>query len=304
MYRVSKDHLVYAMSPANSPVQKVEDGARIVFETCDCFEDQIISVDTPFNELDWNRINPATGPVYVEGAEPGDILAVSIERIAIADHGVMVTGPDLGVIGDDLQENVIRMIPVRDGKALFSEKLELPLTPMIGVIGTAPAEESVSCGTPGTHGGNMDCKMIKEGTVLYLPVNVPGALLAMGDLHAAMGDGEVAVCGVEIAGEVTVSVSVIKGKLWRLPMAKTADSLYVIASKRKLDDAATCATRNMVHFLEMECGMNKHDAIALLSIAGNLQICQVVDPLKTARFQLSLEVLEKLGYDAELASCF
>lgn len=296
MHRVSKNDLIYSMSANNSPVLQVRDGDAIMFETCDCFEDQITSVDTPFNELDWNRINPATGPVYIEGAEPGDILAVTIDRIQIGDRGVMVTGPGLGVIGDDLQENFIRMLPVREGKAIFSDQLEIPLNPMIGVIGTAPAGEPVSCGTPDKHGGNMDCKLIKEGTTLYLPVNVPGALLALGDLHAAMGDGEVSVCGVEIAGEVSVTVSVIKEKSWKLPMAKTAQALYTIASEKLLDDAANTATRNMVDFLETECGMSKHDAIALLSIAGNLQICQVVDPLKTARFELPLELLEKIGF--------
>src|SRR6185437_1497878 len=98
------------------------------------------------------------------------------------------------------------------------------------------ADEPISCGTPDKHGGNMDSKVIREGTTLYLPVNVPGALLALGDLHAAMGDGEVAVCGLEIPGEVTVKVDVIKGKEWKLPMAKTADHLYTIASEKLLDD--------------------------------------------------------------------
>lgn len=297
MYRVEKSNMIYAMSAANRPVLEVEDGATVVFETCDCFENQITAVDTPFHELDWNRINPATGPVFVKDAVPGDILAVTIERIQIADHGVMVTGNGLGVIGDLLETNEIRILPIRDGEVVFSDNLSLPLNPMIGVIGTAPAEQRViSCGTPDKHGGNMDCKEIREGTTLYLPVHVPGALFALGDLHAAMGDGEVAVCGVEIAGEVSVTLRVIKGKQWKLPMAKTATHLYAIASEPLLDDAANEATRNMVHFLETEVGMTKHDAIKLLSIGGNLQICQVVDPLKTCRFELSLAILEKLGY--------
>ncbi|ARU62134.1 acetamidase [Tumebacillus avium] len=295
MYRVSKRDLIYAMSSENAPVLTVEDGAQVVFETCDCFENQITAADTPFAELDWNRINPATGPVYVEGAQPGDVLQVQIERIAIGDRGVMVSGPGLGVIGDLLEENVIRLIPIEDGQAVFSDRISLPLNPMIGVIGTAPAGDPVSCGTPDQHGGNMDCKVIREGTTLYLPVNVPGALFALGDLHAAMGDGEVGVCGVEIAGEVTVTLSLLKGKRWPLPMAKTDTHLYTIASEHLLDDAAATATRNMVQYLESECGMSKHEAIALLSIGGNLQICQVVDPLKTCRFELPLEILEKLA---------
>ncbi|UOF91202.1 acetamidase/formamidase family protein [Fodinisporobacter ferrooxydans] len=296
MYRVPSNQLVYAMSKDNQPVLRVPSGATVVFETCDCFENQIGNADTPFHSLDWNRINPATGPVFVEDAEPGDVLEVRIESIQIGDQGVMVTGPGLGVIGGDLAENQIRMIPIRDGKAQFSEQIAIPVNPMIGVIGTAPEKEAVSCGTPGKHGGNMDSKIIKQGTTLYLPVNVPGALLALGDLHAAMGDGEVAVCGVEIAGEVTVTVHVLKGKTWKLPMAKTEFALYAIASEKLLDDAATSATRNMVDFLVSEFRLTKHDAIALLSIGGNLQVSQVVDPLKTARFEMPLSVLQQLGF--------
>ncbi len=295
MYRVEKKNLIYAMSDQNKPVLSVPDGSTVVFETCDCFEDQITSSDTPFNELDWNRINPATGPVFVEGAEPGDILMIKIEKMQLADQGVMMTGPGLGVLGQELSENVIQMVPIREGKAILVDKIEVPLNPMIGVIGTAPENgESISCGTPNKHGGNMDSKVITEGSTLYLPVNVPGALLAMGDLHAAMGDGEVSVCGVEIAGEVTVTVEVIKGKQWKVPMVKTEHALYTIASEESLDDAATVATKNMVNFLESEAGITKHDAIFLLSIGGNLQISQVVDPLKTARFELPMAIVRQL----------
>ena len=295
MYQVPKK-LIYNMSATHKPVLSVPSGSTLVFETCDCFEDQITSEQTPFQALDWARINPATGPVFIEGAEPGDMLKVTIEKIEIRDHGVMVTGPDMGVLGDELTENTIRIIPIRQDKAFFTENVELPLNPMIGVIGTAPASEDISCGTPGNHGGNMDCKIIGEGATLYLPVNVPGALLALGDLHAAMGDGEVSVCGVEVSGEVTLSVMVIKGKHWQLPLVRNSTSLYMIASEKSLDEATIRASKNMVDFLVNECGLTNYDAINLLSIAGNLQICQIVDPLKTVRMELPLSVLAQLGY--------
>jgi len=295
MYRVPKK-LIYNMSATHKPVLSVPSGSTLLFETCDCFEDQITSEQTPFQALDWTRINPATGPVFIEGADPGDMLEVKIDKIVIRDHGVMVTGPDMGVLGDELTENSIRIIPIRQDKAFFTENVELPLNPMIGVIGTAPASEAISCGTPGNHGGNMDCKVIGEGATLYLPVNVPGGLLALGDLHAAMGDGEVSVCGVEVSGEVTLSVTVIKGKQWQLPFLKNSKAIYMIASEKSLDEATIRATKNMVHFLVNECALNNYDAITLLSIAGNIQICQIVDPLKTVRMELPLSVLEQLGY--------
>jgi len=302
MYRVKKQDVIYAMSPENQPVLKVEAGSIVTFETCDCFEDQIQSADTVFQELDWNRINPASGPIYIEGTEPGDILVVHIQKIKIKNQGVMVTGPELGVMGFDLQENVIKMIPIQDGKAVLSDKLQVPISPMIGVIGTAPAKETISCGTPGDHGGNMDCKQMREGTTLLLPVNVPGALFALGDLHAAMADGEVAVCGVEIAGEVTVKLDVIKGKQWPLPMAVNQDHLITIASEKELDKAADRAVINMVQFLHEELGVEKAEATFLLSAAGDLRICQVVDPLKTARMELPLAYATAVGFDLKVVS--
>ncbi|MGG4451702.1 acetamidase/formamidase family protein [Brevibacillus porteri] len=300
MYRVKKQDVIYAMSPENQPVLKVEAGSIVTFETCDCFEDQIQSADTVFQELDWNRVNPASGPIYIEGTEPGDILAVHIQKIEIKNQGVMVTGPELGVMGFDLQENVIKLIPIQDGQAVLSDKLRVPINPMIGVIGTAPAKEAISCGTPGDHGGNMDCKQMREGTTLLLPVNVPGALFALGDLHAAMADGEVAVCGVEIAGEVTVKLDVIKGKQWPLPMAVNQDHLITIASEKELDKAADRAVINMVQFLHEELGVEKAEATFLLSAAGDLRICQVVDPLKTARMELPLAYATAVGFDLKI----
>ncbi|MED1801495.1 acetamidase/formamidase family protein [Brevibacillus porteri] len=300
MYRVKKQDVIYAMSPENQPVLKVEAGSIVTVETCDCFEDQIQSADTVFQELDWNRINPASGPIYIEGTEPGDILVVNIQKIEIKNQGVMVTGPELGVMGFDLQENVIKMIPIQDGQAVLSDKLQVPINPMIGVIGTAPAKEAISCGTPGDHGGNMDCKQMREGTTLLLPVNVPGALFALGDLHAAMADGEVAVCGVEIAGEVTVKLDVIKGKQWPLPMAVNQEHLITIASEKELDKAADRAVINMVQFLHEELGVEKAEATFLLSAAGDLRICQVVDPLKTARMELPLAYATALGFDSKI----
>ncbi|KEK22790.1 acetamidase/formamidase family protein [Bacillus gaemokensis] len=296
MYRIEKKNIIYSMSPQNQPCLQVEPGSQVTFETYDCFENQIQSEDVVFQELEWNRINPATGPVYIKNAEPGDILAVTIEKIEIAAQGVLTTGPNLGVMGSELEENTVKIVSVRDQHVIFSNEIQIPVNPMIGVIGTAPKEESISCGTPHDHGGNMDCKQIKEGTTLLLPVNVPGALLALGDLHAAMGDGEIGVSGVEVAGEVTVKVDVIKGKRWPLPIAIHKERIMTIASEKLLDDAANRAVRNMVSFLCEELHFSKADATLLLSAAGDLRVCQVVDPLKTARMELAIEYVEKLDF--------
>lgn len=120
--------------------------------------------------------------------------------------------------------------------------------------------------------------------------------MALGDLHAAMGDGEIGVSGVEVAGEVTVTVQIIKEKKWPLPMAIQKGKMMTIASEKLLDDAASRAVHNMVTFLHEELAVSKADATLLLSAAGNLKVCQVVDPLKTARMELGMDYVEKLGF--------
>lgn len=292
-YKVTTKNVIYEMSSKNTPAIEVEDGAKIVFETYDCFENQIQSENVVFEKLDWERINPATGPVFVKGAMPGDTLVVEIEDIKISSQGVMITGPNLGVIGDRLKKNSIKILPIINDEVVFSEKIKLPVKPMVGVIGTAPNTDSISCGIPGFHGGNMDSKVIGVGSVVYLPVEVAGGLLALGDVHAVMGDGEVSVCGAEVPAEVTIRVSIIKGRPFKLPVVKTAEAIYTIASAKTLDLAAEIATKNMIDILVSK-NVPNNEAIALLSVSGNLQICQVVDPLRTARFELPLWIYNTL----------
>ncbi|WP_434636810.1 acetamidase/formamidase family protein [Klebsiella sp. I138] len=294
--RITKDRVVYAMSQHNTPVASVASGSEVLFETCDCFSDQITSADAAFNELDWQRINPASGPVYIEGAEPGDVLKVCIKRITLtAQQAVMVTAPQLGVIGDELHSPTVTIVPIEHDHAVLPGNVRVPLNPMVGVIGVAPAGEAISCGTPDSHGGNMDCKMITAGSTLWLPVNVPGALFGLGDLHAAMGDGEVSVCGLEIPGEVLVELSVVKNRALPLPMLENNETIFTLASALTLDDAAALAARNMAHFIADNTDLSLAEAINILSIAGDLQICQVVDPLKTCRYALPKTVAEQLS---------
>ena len=292
---IKRETAVYAMSPENAPVARVQSGETLIFETADCFGGQIKKPTDRMGALDWSRINPATGPVFVEGAETGDTLKVEILRIALDCQAAMVEAPGEGVTGLAAQEETTKILPIEDGKLAFSERLSLPVRPMIGVIGTAPESGAVATGTPAAHGGNMDCKRIGEGATLYLPVNVEGALLAMGDLHAVMGDGEVCVCGAEIAGEVTVRVSVVKGQPLPLPFLADDRRAMAIYSAEGLGAAAEGATLRMREFLIGYAGMAAHEAGMLLSLAGDLRICQAVDPNKTCRMEIAADILRSLG---------
>jgi amidase len=250
--------------------------------------------DTP-EGVDWDTINPATGPVYVADAEPGDVLAVAVLELEISGPGVMAVSDGFGVLRERISGTSFCTVPIVDGEAHLPGGARVPLRPMIGVIGVAPAGEPVPCGSPGPHGGNMDTRLIGRGATVYLPVAATGALLACGDLHAAMGDGEVCGTGVEVAGRVTLRLDVRRDLKLVNPAVETAEVVATIASAVTLDEAADLATRDMADLLMDRAGLSVGDATMLMSVAGELQVSQVVDPLKTARFALPKSVLAGLG---------
>jgi len=288
---VTKDHSILRMSKTAAPVARIASGDAVRLETADCFSDQITG-PADVRGLDWDSVNPATGPVYVEGAEPGDVLAVRIERLETSDRGIMCTGGGWGVVGDRIDELTWRFLHVGGGGASWEGGPSVPLKPMIGVIGVAPAGADVPCGTPGRHGGNMDTRLIGEGATLYLPVQVPGALLAAGDLHAAMGDGEVAVTGVEVAGAVTLRVSLRRDLTLTDPVVETDELVATIASAPTLDEAASAATHAMAGLLHDRLGLDMAEAVMLMSAGGHVRVSQMVDPLRTVRFEMPKALYE------------
>jgi len=202
----------------------------------------------------------------------------------------MSLSPNVGIFGNKLNREITKVLPIHDGQVCYQEKFAIPVRPMIGVIGTAPTHgESISTGIPGSHGGNMDCKEIVEGVTLYLPVNVPGGLLAMGDVHAVMGDGEVATCGAEIAAEITVRVTVVKQLGISFPFLVNDTHIMTVCSAKTLDEAADGAALNMQELLIKYLEIKNEEAVILLSLTGDLRICQIVNPHKTCRMEVILE---------------
>src|SRR6056297_451494 len=208
MKYLKKENNIYSFSANNEASIIVEEGEEFILEAYDCFANQLKDSDDKLSTINWDNINPATGPVYINGANAGDILRIEIKNINISDHSVMVVAPGEGLMGERFKEHQTKIYKIEENKLIFSEEIKIPVSPMIGVIGTAPASKSISTGKQGEHGGNMDCNIICKNTVLYLPVNVKGALLALGDLHAVMGDGEVEFCGAEIGGEVSLKIDI------------------------------------------------------------------------------------------------
>ena len=296
MLYITKETVNDIMKWDNKPAGYCKSGETVVFETRDCYDNTITSSERPLGDKE-GLSNPVTGALYVEGAEVGDILKVEIEDIKLRSWGVMRSSTTAGVFHEKYEKREAIIFQVKDNKIYFDDKLILDADPMIGVIGTAPIEkEGVPTTTPGKHGGNMDCKKIVKGSTIYLPVNVKGGLLSMGDIHALMGDGEVFICGLEIAGEITVKVSVLKNIKLPTPFLHSRGKVMSIQSDEDLDKAGDMAAKEMFEFVK---GATKQDDVRtgmLMSLLSDMAVCQVVDPLLTVRVEFPLEVLEKYGY--------
>ncbi len=294
MKSISKENIIYEFKPDMKHVEKVKPDNIVKFHANDAFNNQIQSEDTTLEEVDFSKLNPATGPLYVEGAEKGDILKIKILDISIPNEGVVVTAPEAGALGDMVEEPITKIMNIEKGFCIFND-LKIPLKPMIGVIGVAPEKKAYSTGTPWKHGGNMDTKDICEGSILYLPVKQKGGLLALGDCHALMGDGEVCVASCEISSEVIVKVEVIKKGEIEWPIVETEDETMIITSGETADDALKEATRQVVESLSKGRDISWLEAYLLASLVVDLRISQIVDPKKTARAAVPKDVLSTEG---------
>ncbi|NLW23625.1 MAG: acetamidase/formamidase family protein [Tissierellia bacterium] len=283
--------VIHSFKSDMEPVEKVN--PKEIFKVCtnDCFHGQLIREDQTFGELDYSLFNPATGPIYIEGAEAGDLLKVKILDIQVPSKGVSVTVPKEGVLGNKVTKALTKIIEIKDGSCNYNG-IQIPIRPMIGVIGVAPKEGEYDTATPWKHGGNMDTADIGIGSTLYFPVNQKGALLALGDCHALMADGEIACSGLEIAAEVILQVDVIKGKEIAWPLVETDDYTMVIASGDTLDEAVYAASDEAVKYLAKGLNMSWEEAYILASLAVDIRISQLVDPKLTVRAVIPKRILE------------
>lgn len=283
--KLSTENAIFSFCGCHKPCVEVEAPATMTIETKDCFSNQLREPEDTLEQLDWDATNPATGPVYIKGAEPGDTLKVTINKIELDAKGTACCMADEGTLGHMIEGSHVKIIHVENGMAKFSPGIEIPVKPMIGVIGVAPAGgECINTGTPGKHGGNMDNTMVGEGASLYFPVAVEGALFALGDVHAVMGDGEIGVSGLEIPAVIDLTIELIKGKAPEFPFLENQDSWSVIVSEESLDDAVVKAAELMKAFLEDKTDMSVPDIVMLMSLVADMEICQIVDPKKTVRF--------------------
>jgi amidase len=275
---VSRDEVIWAFGPDLEPVLKVEPGATVRIETNDCFSGQIRSEEDLVTEIDFERVNSATGPIAVRGAEPGDSLIVEILDVSPIEWGVATLIPGYGQLIDKVQAPVTRLFKVEDGWVEMNDRVRFPARPMVGVVGVATESEHLTTGLAGRHGGNLDNHLHGPGARIYFPVRQPGGLFAVGDMHAAMGDGEICFTGVEIAGEVIVRFDVLKGKQARWPVTELEDRWVAHATADEFPEALYLCSEEAARLLVDEWGFTLEDAFIFLSVACDAGIAQACKP--------------------------
>lgn len=289
-----EDGHIYEFSPEMDPVYTATDGESLTIETIDSLNKTIQTDDDLLDSIP-EEVNAATGPIAVEGAEPGDLLEVEIEAVRVNEgQGRVVTTPDFGLLQDDEEiEHPATRITEVDGDTIEFDGHEILIEPVIGTIGVATAEESITTLTPHNHGGNLDTTDMTGGTTAYFPVFQDGAMLAMGDSKAAMADGEMCGTGAEIGTEIDVTVSVISDPDIGLdrPIVDTGENIKSIASADTMEEAVKLANSDVLDLLQADHDMSKTEAYLFSSLVGGLEISQVVDPLVTVRNSIPAEHL-------------
>lgn len=282
-YSLSADQTHNYWSSTVEPVLTVSSGSIVEVYTEEASDAQLSPESTieDLENLSFDPIHPLTGPVYVEEAEPGDVLKVTLHTIELGSWGWTAIVPGFGFLADEFDEPWLKTFEFEEGSttAIFSEDIEIPLDPFPGVMGVAPESDSaLSTIPPRYNGGNMDDPHMVKGTTVYFPVFVEGALFSIGDTHAAQGMGEVCGTAIEAPMRIVYEIEVIKnGRSIDEPEYESDDYYAVTAHAETIDEAARKATRYMIDYLEEVHGMNRNDAYALCSLAGDLKIAEVVD---------------------------
>jgi amidase len=278
-HRIGRDEVVWAFTPDMTPALEVDPGTIVTLETNDCFTGQIQSENDLVTEIDFERVNGATGPIAVRGAEPGDSLVVELLQVRPVERGFATLIPGIGQLIDQVRSPLTQVFRVEGDTVRMNDRISFPLRPMVGVIGVATERDTVYNGFAGEHGGNLDNHLHGPGATVYLPVRQPGGMLAIGDMHASMGDGEVCFTGVEIAGEVTIRVDLLKGKQRTWPVTELADR-WVVHGTAGPDfmEALDRAVEEGARFLVDQWGFTLEEAFIFLSVACDANICQACRP--------------------------
>ena len=275
MKRLPIGPLYYEFSRHNEPRLRVRPSETIVVESEDAFSGQI---RTDADRRDKTKVplgNPQTGPIFVEGAEPGDALAIKIESIEplIGQCATRTSDPSQlsQWLGTDCPHGT-HVCAIRDGLIHWSDTIAIPYAPMLGCIGTAPAAGVPTTGPAGPHGGNLDLVEVCPGNTICLPVYVPGGYLYLGDAHAAMGHGELSASGLEMPAVSTITVGLVKQQHLPNPRIESAEELMTVATGAPMERAIATAYAQLILWMETDYGWDRWKAYDLLTHVGRISI--------------------------------
>jgi acetamidase/formamidase len=285
------DRVHFKWDTNNEPVLTIQSGDTVSLESRDVSDNQLSPSSTAadIETLDWDRVYPLAGPIAVEGAEPGDTLAVEILELRTKDWGWTAIIPGFGLLPDDFTSAYLRVFDLTNGEhAYVRDDVAIPIEPFFGTMGVCPSgakEQAVM--PPGTFGGNMDTRQLVQGTTLYLPVQVDGALFSCGDAHAAQGDGEVCVTGIETPIGATLRFTLEKGRRIPAPQYHVSGPLTPRANQGEwygttgvgpdLYAAAQDAVRAMIDHVSAGWDLTREDAYVLASLCVDLKVSEIVD---------------------------
>ena len=290
-HELPADQVHFKWDVGNEPVLTIQSGDTVVLESRDVSDNQLTASSTSkdVETLDWDRVYPLAGPIAVEGAVPGDTLAVEILELRTQDWGWTAIIPGFGLLPDDFTSAYLRVFDLTNGEyAYIREDVAVPIEPFFGTMGVCPGgamDQAVM--PPGTFGGNMDTRQLGQATTLYLPVEVEGALFSCGDAHAAQGDGEVCVTGIETPMGATLRFTVEKGRRIPGPQYHVPGPLTPWANRGEWygttgvgPDLYVCAqdaVRAMIDHVTERSGLSREDAYVLASLCVDLKISEIVD---------------------------
>jgi len=280
----------YVYGPYSEPVLRIAPGDVVAVETLDAFGGAVKTEDDlPSKVLTMPFVNPQNGPIAVEGAVKGDVLAVHVKSLLprgpqpagttalIPDFGGLVAS-GLTHLNAPIAERVKKMEVTPEGGVKFSDRITLPYEPFVGTMGVSPEIEAISSLVPDFYGGNMDLPDVAPGAVIYFPVQRDSAHFFIGDCHGRQGDGELCGVAVEIPATVTVQIDLIKG--WAIPGVRleTADFIMSVGSARPMEDAARMAYRDLIRWMVEDYGFEESEAYFLATQAGKMRVGNMVDP--------------------------
>jgi acetamidase/formamidase len=285
------DRVHFKWDVGNEPVLTIQSGDTVALESRDVSDNQLGPTSTAevIGTLDWDRVYPLAGPIAVEGAQPGDTLAVEILELRTKDWGWTAIIPGFGLLPDDFTSAYLRVFDLTNGEhAYLRDDVAIPIEPFFGTMGVCPSgakEQAVM--PPGIFGGNMDTRQLVQGTTLYLPVQVDGALFSCGDAHAAQGDGEVCVTGIETPIGATLRFTLEKGRRIPAPQYHVSGPLTPRANQGEwygttgvgpdLYAAAQDAVRAMIDHVSAGWELTREDAYVLASLCVDLKVSEIVD---------------------------